>query len=254
MSIVEVHPSWVAGPDEAPQLSDTWRWFHLEPLTQSVPASPLRDIALRVDPSWPLGYGSLLKSAAWMIVEAVFRDGSARSVLGSDDMRWARRLGLALMGDLPASVRQGGGGGAGPLGPRRRASGSNDVHETIDFFPAADQSVLWLALGPDGTSSQRRCSSELFGLPRAKAELLARLAKRHAAASMGVELAVTERLPSKVHQAPAREALERGGAAPQVLAHDLWLPIDAEPSATSDPFALDTEGQRREPRFLEASA
>jgi len=199
-SALQVHPSWFGA--EGARVSDTWRWFHLERWLGAVSADALQTYPVpKFDMAAPSDYASILRNALWIVAEAMHRDGVSRGQLTADDMRWARRLGLALMGDGPMSGLD----DSAPLGTARTERSDAVAAHVMTLFPEADQSILYWSL---------RAPSEYGGLPRLarrdgahvpqsalvarpepaspKLAMLVRLAKRHVAARFGVDLRESE--------------------------------------------------------------
>lgn len=178
-AMLYIDPGWMdAG---MPEVSNTWRWFHLEQwMSSSLPAGKGVPRLPRVAAHLPGGYAIILRAAAWMVTEALWRDGCSRNALAPEGMRWARRLGLALVGDtLPE-----GGPSRVPSSLQREQLALERVSIVSSYFPEPDQAILRFALPPLSGGS----SSTAVGIPSLKLELLVRLAKRHAAANVGVDL------------------------------------------------------------------
>ncbi|CAN5573434.1 hypothetical protein BH09PSE5_BH09PSE5_16920 [soil metagenome] len=195
---LHIDQSWLC--DDAAELSETWRWFYLEHWLP-IPAFAIGALSddLHLDASAPSGNPEVLRLAAWTVVEAIRRDGISRGHLTSDEMRWARRLGLALLGDGPSVGGEPMRGGWSAL--ERSVHAANEVAAVVGIFPSQERAVLQLALEarpavrhaaalggvPEYASKQLPAASFLYR-QSAKASLLVRLAKKHVAAGMGIDL------------------------------------------------------------------
>lgn len=194
---LDINPTWLR--TQSFVASPTWRWFQLERWLQSpMLANASLDGSLQLDPYAPSGYPEMLRTAAWLVIESIRRDGVSRGHLTADDMRWARRLGLALMGDGPV-IDKDLSGAARSDGERERRA-ARAIARVVELFPESDQMVLRLALDAasvDPTASEAESMNHVDAAqaPGAgssggtkKMVLMVRLAKRHAAANAGVDL------------------------------------------------------------------
>jgi hypothetical protein len=222
---VEVDPSWMRS--DAPPTSDTWRWFFLERWLQSpnFAAATLCE-KVHIEALIPAGYAAMLRTAAWIVIESIQRDGVSSGHLDLDNVRWARRLGLALIGNRPMTCT----GGSGASGASRAGAPAGDVGAAVDgvvlLFPAQDRALLRLALAmtprldlagvPPYEATRASCSYGSNGslgasakqpmrwpeLSQGKSTLLVRLAKRHVAACAGFDLKQEAAIPSATPVSP----------------------------------------------------
>lgn len=188
--VLHVHPSWL--PSDQLHSSDTWRWFHFERWSALLRGDQGVEIpAVGLNPTMPPQYQSILRVALWIVAEAVRRDGVSRDHLDGDDMRWSRRLGLALFADAPVPHVASEPAGR-TISDREGAAGAY-VRQLINLFPEQDRPCLMLSI-PQPTALDE--SERAVPAPSPKLVMLVRLAKRHAAARHGIEwLESTEATP-----------------------------------------------------------
>lgn len=174
--LFEIDPSWMPFAN-APTGSPTSRWFHLDTLFSTINEEQMRPVEIPVV-DWanlPVNTppAADLRYSAWLCAEALTRHGIAREELSTEAIRWARQVGVALLGNRSR------------IGPGELLVPMDVViRAVVSLFSAGEQPILQFALPSrfsrvEATLSSR-AQSLLAQYPPQQLQRLMELARRRA--------------------------------------------------------------------------